>query len=79
MVNGIWFCGNNDNNMTIIEALKQGIANVRKPQWNPTAKLELPPKVGDGYGPWCKLHDVGTTTDITIFEADDRKDDWLSA
>lgn len=62
--------------MSITEALNQGIKSVRKPSWYPTARLELPPKVGDAWGPWCFLHDAGKVIEITIFEADDKRDDW---
>lgn len=60
---------------------------IRKPYWNPTAKLELPPKVGDGHGVWFRLHDCGTVSPITIWavrvyergacERNVRDDDWL--
>lgn len=65
--------------MTITEALKQDIKFVRRPEWNETAKIELPAPFNLGHGVWCKLHDVGTVTEITIWQVDDQRDDWIPA
>lgn len=65
--------------MTIKEALKSGLTAVRKPYWNETAYLTLQ-QLGDGrYGPWSKLHDVGTVTEILTVQADDGCNDWQEA
>ena len=63
--------------MTLKEAQRSGIQAVRKPFWNPTARLELPPEVSPGIcGPWCKLYDTGVMTEITFWRAEDGRDDW---
>lgn len=62
--------------MTLTQAMSRQIKAVRKPFWNPTARLEMPVKVGDGFAPWCKLFDIGTEQPILFVHADDGEDDW---
>lgn len=64
--------------MTLRQAIESGTRAVRKPFWNPTAKLELPPLLAKGHGPWCKLHDCGAVQEILFLEAEDHQDDWLA-
>jgi hypothetical protein len=65
--------------MTIQDAKRDGISRIRKPYWNHTAFLELPPKFEDGFGPWCELHDLGTVQKLLITQVDDGLSDWDSA
>lgn len=63
--------------MTLREAIKAGITSVRKPYWNPTARLELPQASPDGtHGPWCKIHDTCGSTDVLITQCGQHETDW---
>lgn len=62
--------------MTIDEALKKGITAVRKPYWHETAYLELPPKIGNRFGPWCQAHNTGETIPMLLVYADDKENNW---
>ena len=90
-VRGIGFrLGTNDNvvpvaTMTVNDAVNKGVKLIRKPAWNPYARLETP----DGsQTPWARLHDIDPAgqvddgqipirvIDILLSHADDGKDDW---
>ena len=63
--------------MTINEAITQRRAAVRKPTWNPTARLELPMLDADGlHGLWATLRDSGEVVPVLVSVADDGKSDW---
>lgn len=69
--------------MTIGEAINRDVRFIRKPAWNPYARLELVKAPDETQGPWVKLHDIDPdgqilngTTDISLFQADDGMDDW---
>jgi len=59
--------------MSIQEAHKEMKTKLRKPQWNPTAYLEL--RIQGFYlAPWATLHDLGETQPVMILG--DTSKDW---
>jgi hypothetical protein len=65
--------------MTITEAMEMGVKEVRKPYWNPTAKIILPETRNGLSLPWCLLVDSGQEIQMLLSKADDGDNDWLPA
>jgi len=74
--------------MTVSEAVDKGVNLIRKPAWNPYARLELV-KAADGtQAPWARLHNIDPSSqeedgqilikalDILLSHADDGEGDW---
>lgn len=75
--------------MTVSEAIDKGVGFIRKPAWNPYARLELTKDPDGTQAPWARLHDIDPAIvqaddeqvpirriDILLSHADDGKDDW---
>lgn len=74
--------------MTVNEAINKGVKLIRKPAWNPYARLELVRTPDGKQTLWATLHDIDPasqvddgqvpirTIDILLSHADDGESDW---